>query len=126
MDIQRIIKHIAAFRNHPSVKILDVLYGPRSLPLRTQVAAMMLDRKVTGSDKAAQYGNLRTALLNALEITGTCKADEDSRFEVSAEALLREPSPVCSDDPGTGEIYHCNSLDCPVHGQRNIQENTPK
>ncbi len=31
-------------------------------------------------------------------------------------------SDECPDNPGTGDIYHCKSHDCPVHGERNIAE----
>ncbi|MGH7175343.1 MAG: DUF7417 domain-containing protein [Minisyncoccia bacterium] len=38
------------------------------------------------------------------------------------EAGYCQPAPKCSDDPGTGRVYHCKSLDCPVHGKRNRDE----
>ena len=60
------------------------------LPLRTATAALLLDRKVTGSDKAAQYGNLRKLLLERLEITGNCIAAEDAAFEEKAQAILTQ------------------------------------
>ena len=102
--IARIIRHIDAFRSRKSVKLLDTLYGPRALPLRTQVAALMLDRKVTGSDKAAQYGNLRIALLKATGITNDgqhCKAWEDAEFETKAAEILTRKCWHNGKDPGT-------------------------
>jgi hypothetical protein len=30
------------------------------------------------------------------------------------------PAGECTDDPGTGQVYTCNSYDCPTHGRRNI------
>ncbi len=35
---------------------------------------------------------------------------------------IKRPPPLdleCPEDPGTGQVYICNSLDCPVHGARN-------
>lgn len=88
--VVRVLKHIAAFRTRKSVRLLETIYGPRALPLRTQVAALMLDRKVTGSDKAAQYGNLRRALLEMVGATGDCIAAQDADFESRAEALIAD------------------------------------
>ena len=85
---KRVLKHIAAFRSRPSVRLLDVIYGSQAKPLRTQVAALMLDRKVTGSDKAAQYGNLRKALLAMVGATGDCIASENTNFEELAETII--------------------------------------
>lgn len=90
MDAEKIIRHIAACRPRLSVRLLDVIYGPDAKALRTTVAAMMLDRKVTGSDKVAQYGNLRAALLQMLGATGGCKAAEDAHFEERARVILGE------------------------------------
>lgn len=36
---------------------------------------------------------------------------------VSMEDLV-----FCPSDPGTGEIYHCDNLNCPMHGERNRAE----
>ncbi len=87
--IKRAVRHIAAFRR-PGQRLLDVCYGPQSKPLRTQVAALLLDRKVTGSDKVAQWGNFRLLMLNALAVpTGvTCIAAEDQEFQRRADELL--------------------------------------
>ena len=82
--IVRVLKHIAAFRNRPSQRLLDTIYGPHALPLRTQCAALMLDRKVTGSSKEAQFGSLRKALLKAVGATGECIASEDADFEAQS------------------------------------------
>lgn len=87
---KRVLKHIAAHRSRPSVRLLDVLYGPKSLSLRTRVAALMLGRKVTGSDKIAQYNNLRSALMNMLGIPRMCAVGEDAAFESKAEELIQE------------------------------------
>ena len=86
--IVRVLKHIAAFRNRPSQRLLDTIYGPNALPLRTQCPALMLDRKVTGSSKEAQFGNLRKALLKAVGATGACIASEDADFERKAAELI--------------------------------------
>jgi hypothetical protein len=86
--IDSVLKHIAAFRSRPSVRLLDVLYGPKALPLRTQVAAMLLDRKVTGKDPAAQYGHLRKLLIECLGVAGNSEAGEDAEFENKAGAMI--------------------------------------
>ncbi len=88
------VRHIAKSRSRPSIRLLDVLYGPQAKTLRTVVAAMLLGRKVTGSDKEAQYGNLRLRLLHAAGITVglSCSAVEDTEFERRAEELLAEPA----------------------------------
>ncbi len=31
-------------------------------------------------------------------------------------------TPLCTSDPGTGEIYHCSDINCPTHGERNREE----
>lgn len=93
-SIEDVVHHIAKFRSRQSVRILDVIYGPRAKALRTQVAAMMLDRKVTGSDKEAQYGNLRKALLGAAGVIGNCIALEDAAFEEAVESMLRHEDSI--------------------------------
>ncbi len=86
---ERVVKHIAAFRSRPSVRLLNVLYGPRALSLRTQVAALILDRKVTGSDPEAQYGRLRKRLLILAGVyPPSCIATEDAEFERRATEVL--------------------------------------
>lgn len=88
---RRIIRHIAAFRgNRKGLRLLDVIYGPQALSLRTQVAALLLGRKVTGSDKMAQYGNLRKLLVDMLKATGNCIAAVDHDFQAKADAILGE------------------------------------
>ncbi len=89
-DVQlmtRVVKHIAAF-GRPGQRLLDVVYGPRGKFLRTQVAAMILDRKVTGSDKAAQYGNLRSMLWQLAGVEEGCIAAKESDFEIKARTLI--------------------------------------
>lgn len=89
--IERALRHITAFRSRPSVKLLDVIYGPRAKPLRTAVAALILGWRVTGSDKIAQYGNLRKMLLDLVGVDrgpDTYTAGEDRDFEEKAEAIL--------------------------------------
>jgi len=86
----RVIRHIAAFRRYKSGRLLDTLYGKKALPLRTQIAAMILDRKVTGSDPAAQWNRLRSALLCLIGATGECTASLNADFEEKAERLLSE------------------------------------
>jgi hypothetical protein len=55
---------------------------------------MILDRKVTGGDLAAQYGNLRLELLKLLGAEGQSHASKDADFERKAKALLNPaPSP---------------------------------
>lgn len=86
----RALQHIAAHRTRPSVRLLDAIYGPQARVLRTAVASIMLDRKVTGSDKEAQFGRLRRALLAAVGASGDCTATEDADFDTKAEAMLAE------------------------------------
>ncbi len=87
--IEKALKHISDHRgNRHGLRLLDVIYGPQAKTLRTVLAAMLLDRKVTGSDKMAQYGNLRTLLLKLVGASGNCIAAEDSDFEQKAEAIL--------------------------------------
>ncbi len=90
--IDCVLRHIAAFRARPSARLLDVLYGPRAQALRTRIASLMLGRKVTSRDKAAQYGALRVALLAAVGATGNCTAAQDADFEERCTALLQEVS----------------------------------
>lgn len=88
---RRIIHHIAVFRgSRKGLRLLEVIYGPQALPLRTQVAALILGRKVTSSDKMAQYGNLRKLLIEMLKATGNCIAAIDHDFETKAAAILGE------------------------------------
>lgn len=93
IDPAAIIRHIAAYRPRPSVRFLDVLYGPRAKPLRTAVMAMILGRKVTGSDKMVQWNNFRDSLLTLVGITprlpDSCTASDDSEFEKRANELLQ-------------------------------------
>ncbi len=88
-----VVRHVAKHRSRPSVRLLDVLYGPQAKALRTVIAAMLLGRKVTGSDKEAGYNNLRLRLMHAAGITVglSCTAVEDVEFERRAEELLAEP-----------------------------------
>lgn len=76
--------------NRHGLRLLDVIYGPQALPLRTLVACILLDRKVTGRDKIAQYGNLRKLLLLSVGAVGNCIAAEDSDFESKAEQVISE------------------------------------
>lgn len=84
--VLRALKHIVTFG--PGRRLLDVCYGPKALPLRTQVLAILLDRKINGSSKEVQWGNFRKLLLSTLSIEGTCIADEDAKFEEKAKRLL--------------------------------------
>lgn len=79
-QIVRILKHIVVF-GKPNERLQDILFG--KLALRTQVAAMILDRKVTGDDPAADYSNLCNKLC---EIVG---ADDNDDFELIAAEILR-------------------------------------
>ena len=88
--IIRVLNLISLSRSRPSIRLLDVLYGPISQPLRADVAGMLLGRKVTKSSKEAQYGNLRKALLSAVGASGNCIASEDADFEDKAKALLNQ------------------------------------
>lgn len=90
----RAIKHIDAFRRFKSSRLLDTCYGPQSKPLRGAVAAVLLDRKVTCSDKIVQWGNFRKLLLEAVGATGECIAGEDHDFEEKAAALLNRTEQV--------------------------------
>jgi len=86
----KVLRHISVFKSRPVMPLLDVLHGSKALSLRTQVAALMLGRKVTGSDKEAQYNNLRQALLSAVGATGDCTAAEDADFERKAAKILAD------------------------------------
>jgi hypothetical protein len=86
--IERVLKHITAFKKRKAQPLLEVIYGPRALPLRTACAALLLDRKVTGSDPEAQYGRLRKRLLAAVNVAGQCTAAEDADFEAKAQVIL--------------------------------------
>lgn len=87
---QKIIGHIARFRNHPSQRLLDVCYGPARKPLRTQVMALLLDRKVTGSDKSVQWNNFRQTMFELLGAQGNCLASQEEDFQQKALKLLEE------------------------------------
>lgn len=84
----RVVRHIAAFRSRPSVRLMEVLYGSQAKSLRTAVSAMILDRKVTGSDKAAGYNECRRLLIEGVGATGNCVAAVDADFERIAAELL--------------------------------------
>ena len=86
----RVIKHIAAFRFRPSSNLLNACYGPKSVPLRTQVMALLLDRKVTGSDKCVQWNNFRDTMFKLLGAEGDCLASKEADFQAKAKAILGE------------------------------------
>lgn len=86
--IKRILHHIAAFKYHPSQRFLDACYGPLAKPLRAQVMAMLLDRKVTGSDKAVQWGNFRETMWKMIGAEGDCIASREHGFEDRATKIL--------------------------------------
>ncbi len=84
----RAVWFIAASRARKSVRLLDAIYGPAAQGLRAEVASVLRGTTVAKSAPAAQYGKLRTALLDALEIKRDCTATEDANFESVAEGLL--------------------------------------
>ena len=89
--IERVLRHIAAFRNRPSQRLLDTIYGPAARPLRTQIMALILDRKVT-----------LLKLAGVENIHSRCIATEDAEFEHKAEAILAEAA--AADDGPYGRI----------------------
>lgn len=60
--------------------MLDTIYGPNAAGLRQQIVKE-LDGDVSKSDKRCQYGHVRARLLELLGVKGSCKADEDAKFE---------------------------------------------
>jgi hypothetical protein len=88
-NLDRVVRHIAKFRSRPAVRLLDVLYGPSAKYIRMEVAAMLHGiRKVRSSDKTAQFGNIRAALVAAAGAAGDCIAAVDADFEAKAAVIL--------------------------------------
>lgn len=85
--VTRALRHVKHFCR-PGQRLLDACYGPQAKPLRTSVLAILFDRKVTGSDKQVQWGNFRKIMLNTLDVTGNCIANEDASFEEKAKEIL--------------------------------------
>ena len=79
---------IVESRNRPSQKLLDVIYGPSAAELRATLAGILGGRVIRKSAKEAQYGRLRTALVNAVGANGNCIASVDSDFEEKAKRLI--------------------------------------
>jgi hypothetical protein len=93
---ERVVRHIAERSNQPGLRLLEVVYGPKALTLRAEVASLILGRRISASDKEAQYGHLRLALLKLLGATGKSIADTDKAFESKAGILLTPLTPVAA------------------------------
>ena len=88
--IEKALHEISQARSRPSVRFLDAIYGSAAAPLRARVATILADspKPFPKSHKAAQFGNVRTALLNAVGAVGGCIAAKDHDFEEKAAALV--------------------------------------
>lgn len=85
------------------VKIIDVLYnqGPKRNLTRWLAKNLSTGREVM--IKSAAKLRLKTT----------------SRYTTITPA--QQAALACPDNPGTGQTYHCKSLTCPIHGERNQQ-----
>lgn len=79
---------------HPGRRYLDAIYGPYAVDLRRLIVAHICRRTTLASlvlppksDKGCQYGNLRTALLEAVGATGNCIAACDADFQRIVNSL---------------------------------------
>lgn len=82
-DIIEPVKHVVGQK-----RILDHLYGPQAKSTRTIMARVMFhDPKIQASHKEVQWGNFRRKLLEVTGVTGTCIADEDSKFEAHLKGI---------------------------------------
>jgi len=86
VPIRKIIQTIRERSARPSIRFLDVIYGPQAKKLRHDVALMLKGDKPTA--KEIQYGNLRLALLKAVNAQGNCIAALDADFQTKATNIL--------------------------------------
>lgn len=85
LDALRLIEKHAQRTSQP---LLVVCYGPQAKPLRAAIMTMLLGRKVTGSDKAVQWGNFRKAMWEMVGAEGDCIASKEHDFETKAARIL--------------------------------------
>jgi len=86
--------------------MLDTIYGPNAAVLRQQIVKE-LDGDVAKSDKRCQYGHVRARLLELLGVKGSCKADEDAKFE---QAASEDEGKTVETDQPTLFIYQKGKL----------------